>query len=105
MQLIIITKKHITTIPVVSGVDNKVNLYTCEGFVYPLTKEEKAVIKTIYNYPSVLTAPIEKDQEVGEVKISLFDEIIHSIPIYSIEEVGEENLKITIEKLIKSFIK
>lgn len=97
-------KKHITTLPVLNGQEKTVNLYTCEGFLYPLTKEESAAIKILFDYPAYLTAPVVKDQQVGEMKIVLFDESLQTIPIYSIEEVGAEGVKENIDKILRDFI-
>ena len=104
LEEIVPSKNHITSIPVLSGKEKMVNLYSSERFLYPLTKEERAVIKIIYDYPSHLVAPITKDQKVGEIRIVLFDENLYSIPIYSIEEVGVEDIKSYITKIIENFI-
>ena len=104
MQEIVSPKKHLTTVGVMGGKEKMVNLYTGEGFRYPLTKEELSAVKTTYDYPSTLVAPFKKDQPVGELKVQLFGETLFSTPILTIEEVEEESIKNQFQKIVENFI-
>ena len=105
MEEVLAPKKHVTNLPVINGQKDSVNLYISEGFSYPLTKEERAVIKTVYDYPSYLNSPVYKDQQVGEVKVVLFGDVLKSIPIYSIENIEDEDIAFIFGELLKLFVK
>ena len=100
---ILAPKKHITSLPVSNSETKVVNLYTGEGFYYPLTNEERVALKITYDYPSSLEAPITKNQIVGELKITLFGETLFTTPILTIEEVHEELFSETIKKILMNF--
>lgn len=103
MVSILTPKQHIAKVAVSGSEKKDVNLYSQEGFKYPLTAEEEVSTKVKYNYPSILSAPIQKDEQVGEVSVELYGQQIFITPIKAIEEVAENNLNTVIHKLIKNF--
>lgn len=96
-------KKHITKIDVNGSETEFLNLYTSEGFSYPLTKEEKLSIKEIYDYPQVVSAPIKKDQIIGEVKIELNNQELFKTPILAIEKAEKKGYRNLIDKILENF--
>lgn len=97
-------KHHLGTLPVENNSESMINLYTSEGFSYPLTKEERAMIKITYDYPNMVQPPIKKDEVIGEVKITLYGQELFKTEIMSIEEVERLGNLNRLKKIIEKFI-
>lgn len=96
-------KQHISKIGVTNGETKELNLYSEQGFSYPLTQEERVATRVKYNYPKQLTAPIKKDETVGDVIVELNGQNLFSTPIRTIEESFAIDLNTIINKLIENF--
>jgi len=96
-------KQHITKLSVSGSETKEINVYTAEGFSYPLTNEEKVMAKLKYIYADGLSAPIQKDQPVGELTIELYGQALFKTPIRAIEEAKEDDLSSIINKLVQNF--
>lgn len=97
-------KKHISKIAVQGSNTKDVNIYSLSGFSYPLTAEEQARVKIKYTYPETILAPVAKDQEVGQVELTLNGVTIFSSPICTIES-AEESKTNKLKKIIEDFLK
>ena len=64
--------------------DEKCGLYIKNDVVLPLTEEEYSSIKVVYDYPCNLKIPFNKDQEVGQIKIYIKNNLIFCEKIYTI---------------------
>lgn len=96
-------KQHISKIGVANGETKELNLYSEQGFRYPLTQEERVATRVKYNYPKQLSAPVKKEEVVGEVVIELNGQQLFKTAIRSIEESREEGIRVIINKLIEKF--
>ena len=96
-------KKHISTVICKNGESSQINIYSAQGFEYPASAGEIGKIKIKYNYPSVVLAPIEKDQKIGEVEVLLNNEVIFKTDILSIEEVKKTKVDNIFKKIIENF--
>lgn len=79
------------------GKAEEVKIYTKRSFYYPLTLDETMSLSFEYDLPEKLTAPIEKEQMIGEYRISLNDIVIFKENLYTLDEVKSvkviDNLK------------
>lgn len=96
-------KQHISKIGVINGETKELNLYSEQGFSYPLTHEERVATKVKYNYPKQLTAPVKKDEIVGEVIVELNGQELFKTAIRTIEGSRAVGLDTIINKLIENF--
>ena len=103
MVEVISPQQHISKIAVSGGDKNEINIYSQAGFSYPLTAKEEVGLKVKYNYPSEVSAPVKKGDEVGTVVIELYGEDIFSTPIRAIETVTENGVEQIVNKLIENF--
>ena len=103
MVEILFSQQHISKIGVVGGDKNEINIYSHAGFSYPLTAEEEVVLKIKYNYPPEISAPVQKEQEIGNVVVELYGEEIFNTPIRAIESVNENGVEQIINKMIENF--
>ena len=73
-----------------------------DDILYPLTKKEILIIKGKIIFNNNLTAPISTNDEIGELKIYLENNLIFSQKLYTInvEKYKEKNL---FKKIIKRF--
>ena len=74
-------------IKIENGEKDYVQTATKKGFSYPLSDEEFRNINIIRNQPESLEAPVEKEQEVGEIEIYLNKDLIFKEKIYTMESV------------------
>ena len=74
-------------VPVKDGESSSVRTLTQKHFSIPLTVEEYKNIEYEVDLPKEIKAPVEKEQELGEVRIKLGDKILFTEKIYAMEEV------------------
>ena len=67
--------------------DNLIGLCIKNDIILPLTNEERDKIKIEYEYPKVIEKTINKDQEIGLVKICCENNLIFQEKIYTIIDV------------------
>ena len=79
--------KFLTSIKVEDGEMESVKLYTEKGFSYPLTEKENEFVTIKQNMPSILNCPLEKHQEVGNYQVYLFNDLLFTEKIYTMEAV------------------
>ncbi len=96
-----ITEKdnEIAKLEVWHGVKKNVSAYTKEDIYKTIPKARKKHLKISVNYTGPIVAPIEKNQEVGLLKIFYKDELIDSYPLYASENIKKLNV---FSRLIKS---
>ena len=91
------------TVPVNKSNDSCVEIYSLDGFRYPLSKSEKTNIHFEYFLPSELDAPIQANKKVGEINVLLENNLLFSSKFYTMKEVKSnsyaEKLKSIIEGL------
>ncbi len=100
MSTILPPYNYIRTIDVSRSDTQKVKVYTQKGFMYPLTDDEEQMIKTEISLPSNITAPIKKEQIVGEVKIYLDKHLLFCEKIYTMEDVSSNRIIDNFKKII-----
>ncbi len=74
-------------IPVKDGNKETVETYTKKHFILPLTVEEYAKIEYDVELPKEVEAPVEKEQELGEIKIKMNGNVLFKEKIYAMDEV------------------
>ena len=94
---------YIKKVPVLNTDNKEVKVYTQKGFCYPLTDEEEYNIKSIIDIDKNLSAPIEKEQVVGEIKIYLDNHLLFSEKIYTMEEIKSNRIRDNIKQIISNW--
>ena len=79
-------------------------VYSRRGFSYPIKNEEKTNINIEVDLPNLLTAPIKRNQVVGEIRVSLAKKLIFSENLYSIKEVEANDYFSNIQKIIEGLV-
>lgn len=88
---------------VINGVKESVDIYSVNGFSYPVTEQEYFKIKTEFDYPEDLHAPFSKEKIIGTIKIYLDNNLLFEDNIYTIESVDAINDRSAIEEIIKNW--
>lgn len=70
---------------------------------YPLKREEINNVRGFVELNGELIAPLDKDKEIGTIKIELSNDLIFSEKIYTIDVEEKPELRYFIKKIIKSF--
>lgn len=91
---------YITSIGVEEGKYDNVKVYTMKGFKYPLKENEKELIHIETKLPEILNAPLEKEEEIGEIKIFFEKSLIFSEKIYTMESVESVDIKDKVKDII-----
>lgn len=80
-----------------------VKVYTKHSFCYPLTSEEEQQIKIEIAVPNYLTAPLKKEQIVGELKIYLDKHLLFCEKIYTMEEIKSNRIGDIVKVIISKW--
>lgn len=94
---------YVTQIAVKNGKKDNAKVYSKIGLKRVLTEDEKKSVKIVYDYPEILSAPLKKDQKIGEVKININNNLIFTENLYIIEEVKSTNLTDKINDIIENW--
>ena len=96
-----ITNKDINfaNLDVWHGTKSEVGAYVKENIYKTIPKARKKFLKVTINYSGPIVAPINKDQQVGIVKIFYKDELIDQYDLYASENIKRLNV---FSRLIKS---
>ena len=97
-------KESISEFDVWLGKQNKVNGYVKDDIYKTIKKGRKKELKVIVEYEGPIEAPINKDQEIGLLKIFYKDELIGEHKIFSTRDVKKVNLFSRIAKSVNYLI-
>lgn len=103
MSTILEPYQYLTSLPVENGEQEKVKIFTRKGFEYPLKEGEEAQLSIEKDFPSTLTAPIQKEQEIGKLKIYFDKDLIFSENIYTINQVEDQNISHKMKHIIEKW--
>ena len=88
-------------IPVEEGRIGQVKIATKGKYVYPLRDDELSQVNYVYEIKDEIEAPVDKDTEVGEVKIFINNNLHFSEKIYTMENVRRNSIFEKIKDLIE----
>ena len=93
-QLFDLTKNYSFNnyINVSNGRVDKIEIGTKEKFLYPLKIEELTKVDYVYNIQDNIEAPVNKGDEVGEVKIFIDNNLQFSEKVYTMESVRRNSV-------------
>ncbi len=97
-------KESISEFDVWLGKQTKVNGYVKDDIYKTIKKGRKKDLKVMVEYDGPIKAPINKDQEIGLLKIYYKNELIDERKIFSISEVKKVNLFSRIAKSVNYLI-
>ena len=103
MTSILPSYNFVTQVEVQGGKMKKINVFSKKEFNYPLTELEKSLLIIDTNLPEKLEAPIEENTPIGEVYVSLNDEIIFKESIYAMDSVEKEYIKNEVETIMDNW--
>ena len=93
------TDEEISNLDVWLGKKDKVQVYVKNDIYKTIPKARKKHLEAYNEYNGPILAPIEKDQELGILKILYKDEIINEFKVYAFEDIKKLNV---ISRIIKS---
>ncbi len=93
----------VADVPVKNGKKPSVKIYSKNGCKKVLSKAEKEKVSISYDYPDELLAPLTKEQNVGEVKININNDLIFVEKLYIMEEVKSTNVTDKIKEIIDNW--
>ena len=96
--------EYTTSLPVENGEKNVVRTYTVKACRYPLREQEKANINISYILPEKMSAPVEKNKIIGEIKIFYSNQLIFSEKIYTMEEIKTIDMTGNFSRILKKWI-
>ncbi len=85
------------------GIKEFVEVGTKENFSYPMREGEEKKIAYIYKLPISLPSPVEKDKEIGEVKVYFGNDLLFSEKIYTMEDVRGNTVWEKIKDIFKNW--
>mgnify|MGYP001191181769 FL=1 len=91
--------KKLTELNVWHGKKNKVGVHVNSDIYKTIPKARKKYLKAVVEYDGPIIAPIDKDQEIGKLKIFYKDELISEHKLLASENVKKLNI---FSRLIKS---
>ena len=93
------TDEEISNLDVWLGKKDKVQVYVKNDIYKTIPKARKKHLEAHIEYNGPILAPIEKDQELGILKILYKNEIINEFKVYAFEDIKKLNV---ISRIIKS---
>ena len=88
----------------VQNTDNQeVKLFTRKGFCYPLCDEEEEKIKIVAKIKENICAPLNKEEIVGDLEISLDNHLLFSEKIITMESVKSNRIGDNIKTIISNW--
>lgn len=79
-------------IEVEDGRQETVKISTLKNFNYPLKKDEIDKIEYVYSVNETVEAPVEKGDEIGEIRIFLDKELLFSEKIFTMEDIRTKGI-------------
>jgi len=95
---------HLGKLDTVGALLGGVNVYTKEGFAYPLREGEEHGIYCKIELPKNAVAPLKKGSEIGKIKIFYLNQLLFATKIYTMEEVKKITYKDRLELIIENWL-
>lgn len=104
-KLIDITSGYVynNSIKVDGGKKENVKVGTLKSFLYPLKNDEMSKINYVYNIKSSIEAPVDKGEEVGEIKIFIDNNLIFSEKVVTMEIIRRNSIWAKLNDLIENW--
>ena len=104
-QLIDLTSgyDYIDRIKVTGGKQESVKIGTTGKFLYPLRSDEISKVDYVYNIQEKLEAPVDKGEEIGEIKIFIDNNLIFSEKVVTMEVVRRNSIWTKLHDLIENW--
>jgi len=90
-------------IKVVGGKQENCKIGTKEKFFYPLKEGEISKVDYVYNIQKNMEAPVDKGEEIGEIKIFIDNNLIFSEKVFTMETIRRNSIWSKISDLIKNW--
>lgn len=90
-------------VKVCEGREEYVNIERRGSYFYPLKSGEEKLVKFEVNCPESLLAPIEKGQEIGQIKIFLNNDLHFIQKIYTINSVRSKSIFAKFKEMIEKW--
>ena len=82
------------------GVKDSVETYSIRHFSYPLTLKEYENVECKIELPTIIEAPVEKEQKLGKIKFYLGEKLLFEESIYATEEIKSTKFFEKIEQIV-----
>jgi len=93
-----ISKKNNTTFEFKTwlGKEQIVKGYTKEDVYFTVDKKDLRDFHVFLEHSGPIKAPIQKDAEIGNIKIYNNDELLKTVPVYALEKVKKVNFLLSL---------
>ena len=103
MQEFVAPYAFVGEIFVENGDKNKISVVTVEGFKIPVLKTEMDKYRVEYNIPETITAPVEINNVIGNVKVYFDEQEIFSQDLFAIDESKNIDIRYLLENIINDW--
>ncbi len=100
---IFIPDEEYVELPVHDGTKEYVITYIPYSLDMLIGEDEEVDI--VYSMPEFVNAPVEINQEIGNVNIYIDDKLVKSLPVHAKEEIPEKDFMWCLEYVIKIFLR
>lgn len=95
---------HVGSVKVNFGDQKTINLFSKKGFFFPVTQNEKSMIRVVSKFPVTISAPVKKGAVVGEISIFCGNDLIFLDKIYTMEESESIKIKDIFMRIFSEFV-
>lgn len=95
---------YVSSIKIEDGDKNEVGIATIKGFSNVIRKSEENLYHVQYDIPEQITAPIEINKTIGNVRVYKGEEVIFEEPLFAIESCKNIDLKYTIDNILNNWV-
>ena len=100
-QIIMDHRVELPEVYVQDGQESSVKVYADGNLSLLLRQDEK--VEAEYTVPTILSAPVIKNQEIGNLNFYINGEFYTSVPVFTQEEVNQVDYKFCLEKVLNGF--
>jgi len=101
--VVVLTREDDSSLYVEDGNKKEIGLATISGYSAVIKKSDEEKFRVEYDIPENLTAPIDLNQAVGNVKVYYMDDIVFESPLYTIDSIKNIDLRHKIDSIIEKW--
>lgn len=95
---------YVSTVNVENGDKNQVGIATLKGFEDVVLKSEIENYRVEYDFPDLITAPIDSSSPVGKVRVYNGEEVVFEDNLYAIEDCKNIDIKYMLDNILNNWV-
>lgn len=95
---------YVSTINIENGDKNEIGIATLNGFEDVVLKSEEDLYRVEYDFPDMVTAPVEINIPIGKVYVYKGNEIVFEDDLYAIDSCKNIDIKYMLDNILNNWV-